>query len=119
MAVLADRDEADWPMETLTSGVWTIFPRVSIAAFDVEAEEVEGGGRMYMISQLFPGEDADSSVTTQNFLAAFDPTPELQPVIEAQMKFLLNVVRDEDYFTGNRIQRNAKTGANADVHHQP
>jgi hypothetical protein len=27
------------------------------------------------------------------------------------MDFLLRVVRDEDYFTGNRIQRTVKTGA--------
>jgi len=109
--------EDNWTAEHLTTGVWTIFPHVSIAGFKVEAEGGgedggnDGGGRMYMVSTLYPGDDADTSVTVQNFLAAFEPTEELQPVIEAQMKFLLHVVRDEDYFTGNRIQRAVKTGA--------
>ena len=104
-------DPADWTDEHITTGVWTIFPHVSIAGFKVEAEGIEGGGRMYMVSALYPGDDPDSSVTTQNFLAAFEPSAELMPVIEAQMAFLLKVVRDEDYFTGNRIQRAVKTGA--------
>jgi len=31
--------------------------------------------------------------------------------IDEMMGLLLHVVRDEDYFTGNRIQQNVKTGA--------
>jgi phenylpropionate dioxygenase-like ring-hydroxylating dioxygenase large terminal subunit len=108
---LARFAETDWTDEQLTLGVWTIFPHTSIAGFKVEVDGVEGGGRMFMVSTLFPGDDPDTSVTIQNFLAAFELTDELRPAIEAQQRFLLGVVRDEDYFTGNRIQRAVKTGA--------
>ena len=94
--------------------MWTIFPHTSIAAFDVEEEGVAGGGRMYMVSTLFPGDSPDTSVTVQNFLAMFEVTDELRPSIEARQKFLLHVVRDEDYFTGNRIQQAVKTGAKSE-----
>jgi hypothetical protein len=91
--------------------VWTVFPHTSVAGFKVEVEGVEGGGRMYMVSTLFPGADPDTSVTIQNFLATFDVTDELEPAIKGTQEFLLHVVRDEDYFTGKRIQRSVKTGA--------
>lgn len=104
---LAERPPEQWPIERINGGIWTIFPHVSIATFDV-------GGRMYMVSQLFPGADPDTSVTTQHFLAAFEPTDEQLAAIEVQMDVLLRVVRDEDYFTGNRIQRTVKTGAKAE-----
>ncbi len=107
--------EEDWPDDLLTSGVWTIFPHTSIAGFTVADRNDDGpdaaGGQMYMVSTLFPGADPDTSITVQNFLAAFDPPASLRPIIEAQQAFLLRVVRDEDYATGNRIQRAVKTGA--------
>jgi len=108
-------DETDWNDRHLTGGVWTIFPHVSIAGFDVRLEGVEGGGRMYMISTLYPGATPDTSVTYQNFLATFEPTDEFTEAIAAQREFLLGVVVDEDYFTGNRIQRALKTGAKPNV----
>ena len=96
--------EDEWPTKYLTGGVWTIFPHISVAGFDV-------GGRLYMVSQLFPGDTPETSVTVQNFLATFTPNPEQLVLIEQQMAFLMHVVRDEDYYTGNRIQRAVKTGA--------
>ncbi len=99
--------EDEWPLSKLTGGVWTIFPHVSIAGFDA-------GGRLYMVSVLYPGDTPDTSVTTQHFLAAFEPDDEARSLIDKQMAFLLHVVRDEDYFTGNRIQRAVKTGAKAE-----
>ena len=95
--------EDDWPMDKMTGGVWTIFPHISIAGFDA-------GGKLYMVSQLFPGATPETSVTTQNFLATFDPDG-ARELIEARMEFLMHVVRDEDYYTGLRIQRAVKTGA--------
>ena len=74
-----------------------------------------GGGRMYMISTLYPGATPDTSVTYQNFLATFEPTEEFAAAIAAQREFLLGVVVDEDYFTGNRIQRALKTNAKPNV----
>jgi len=101
---LARLPEEDWKTEHLLSGVWTIFPHVSVADFDA-------GQKIYMVSQLFPGTTPDDSVTVQNFLATEPPDEEQRKKIEAMMGFLLHVVRDEDYFTGNRIQQNVKTGA--------
>jgi len=96
--------EDEWPITKLTGGIWTIFPHISIASFDA-------GGKLFMISQLFPGDTPETSVTTQNFLATFEPDDEQNSLIDKQMDFLLHVVRDEDYYTGNRIQRAVKTGA--------
>ena len=104
---LAELPDSEWPMSKLTGGVWTIFPHVSIAAFDA-------GGRLFMVSQLFPGSTPETSITVQHFLATFDPNDEQRSVIDKQMDFLLHVVRDEDYYTGNRIQRAVKTGAKAE-----
>lgn len=103
--------EDDWPAELLTDGVWTIFPHTSVAGFGLSADGVPGGGRMYMISTLFPGDTPDTSRTVQHFLAAFERSEQLDGLIEAQKAFLLHVVRDEDYYNGNRIQRAVKTGA--------
>ena len=101
---LADLPEEEWSHTKLVSGVWTIFPHISIASFDA-------GGHIYMISQLFPGSDPDSSITHQNFLATFTPTEEQKESIAQTMDFLRYVVAEEDYYTGNRIQKTVKTGA--------
>jgi len=100
---LAERSAEELTLRNLTTGVWTIFPHVSIARFDA-------GVPLFMISQLLPGDTPDSSRTTQHFLAVEDPTPHME-TIEQQMKFLLHVVRDEDYFTGLRIGKALATGA--------
>lgn len=99
--------EDDWDLEQLIGGVWTLFPHVSVADF-------EAGGKLYMVSQLFPGRSAEESVTIQNFLAAFEPTGENRAQIREQMKFLRHVVQNEDYYTGLRIQRAVKTGAKSE-----
>jgi len=109
IAGMEEMPEEDWPIETMTAGVWTIFPHISIALFDA-------GGPLYMVSQLFPGDNADESVTVQNFLAPVEnPDEEHQEKIKEQMKFLRHVVGDEDYLTGNKIQRSIKTGNLKDV----
>ena len=101
---LEQKPEDEWDPASLIAGVWTIFPHVSIADFDA-------GGKLYMVSQLFPGATPDESVTVQSFLAASEPDAERQTQIEGVMSFLEHVVRDEDYYTGNRIQKAVKTGA--------
>ena len=93
-----------WPDEALFGGLATIFPHVSVASFD-------SGGKILMISQLFPGDTPDTSVTVQNFLAVGEVDDERREQITQTMAFLEHVVRDEDYYTGNRIQRSVKTGA--------
>ncbi|MEE2899589.1 MAG: aromatic ring-hydroxylating dioxygenase subunit alpha [Gemmatimonadota bacterium] len=101
---LEQKPEAEWDPDSLIAGVWTIFPHVSISEFDA-------GGKLYMVSQLFPGATPDQSITVQNFLATHEPNAELQTQIEDTMKFLEHVVKDEDYYTGNLIQKTVKTGA--------
>lgn len=101
---LAPKPEDEWPVSQLIGGVWTIFPHVSIADFDA-------GGKIYMVSQLFPGRTADESVTVQNFLTTRPPDDARKAAVEGMMKFLDHVVRNEDYYTGNRIQKAVKTGA--------
>lgn len=103
LSKLRNLPEADWPIEKMNGGVWTTFPHVSIASF-------ESLGKVYMVSQLFPGPDADSSVTVQTFLHTKPPTPEREELMAKTMEFLHHVVADEDYYTGLRIQRAAKTG---------
>ena len=100
--------EEDWPLAPLIGGVWTVFPHISIADFDAE-------GKLFMVSQLFPGDTPDESKTIQNFLAVDERSPESMKAVEEQMTFLLDVVRDEDYATGNRIQRTLKTGSAQEV----
>jgi carnitine monooxygenase subunit len=109
---LVDRTEADWSMRRLTGGVWTIFPHISIAGFEIKTSTATE--RVFMISQLFPGDDAESSVTVQNFVAPFAPDDEQREAIDKTMDFLMHVVRDEDYYTGLRIQRAVKTGAKSE-----
>ncbi len=89
----------------LMSGVWTIFPHVSIASFD-------GGGRGVMISQLFPGETPLASYTVQNYLMEKPPADEATAeAAREQFKFLEYVVQEEDYATGLRQQKALLTGA--------
>jgi len=108
LVALEEKAEGDWPIEAMIPGVWTIFPHISIADFDA-------GGKLYMVSQLVPGDSPGSSRTIQNFLAVDPPTPESQAAVDEMMKFLMGVVRDEDYATGLQIQRTLGTGLAGDV----
>lgn len=106
MGRYADAAEEDWPDAMLLDGVWTVFPHLSIARFDV-------GGPICMVSQLLPGTEPGSSRTIQTFLAERPDTDEV--AMAEQMAFLAHVVRDEDYATGFGIQRGLATGANTHV----
>ena len=87
----------------LMTGVWTIFPHVSIASFD-------SGGRGVLISQLFPGATPQESYTVQNYLMERPPADEeTRQQAHEQFKFLEYVVREEDYATGLRQQRALST----------
>jgi phenylpropionate dioxygenase-like ring-hydroxylating dioxygenase large terminal subunit len=96
--------EAEWPTEHLISGVWTIFPHVSIAGFD-------SGGRAVMISQLFPGDTPETSFTIQNYVMEKAPNEEEAAAAREQFKFLRYVVEEEDYATGIKQQHALRTGA--------
>ena len=108
MEKLEEKPEADWPDAVLLAGIWTIFPHISIATFDAD-------GPLYMVSQLFPGEAVDESITLQTFLSPQAPDAKHQAKIQQQMKFLHHVVQDEDYATGIKIGRALATGTKKNV----
>jgi hypothetical protein len=110
--VLDDLPADQWDTPAMLGGIWTIFPHVSIASFILEPAPGEAvGQRMYMVSQMFPGPSAGQSHTIQNFLMHQPPGPEHDSIIEKQKEFLMHVVKDQDYYTGLRIQQAVKTGA--------
>ena len=101
---LERKPEDEWDLQSLISGIWTIFPHISIAEFDA-------GGKLYMVSQLFPGPSPGESTTVQNFLTLEPPDAERLPKLEKTMQFLERVVRDEDYHMGKRVQTALAAGA--------
>jgi phenylpropionate dioxygenase-like ring-hydroxylating dioxygenase large terminal subunit len=103
-AKLAARPEDQWTESQLVDGVWTIFPHVSIAAFDA-------GGKVHMVSQLFPGDAPGGSTTIQTFLHTQPPDDAQRELMAERMAFNFRVVNDEDYATGLRIQRSLQAGA--------
>jgi phenylpropionate dioxygenase-like ring-hydroxylating dioxygenase large terminal subunit len=108
LARLESLPDEQWDVDALTAGVWTVFPHVSIADFSA-------GGRLYLVSQLFPGAGAGESLTIQSFLATGEPDEAQRAAIDETMRFLEHVVRDEDYATGFSIQRALESGALSDV----
>jgi phenylpropionate dioxygenase-like ring-hydroxylating dioxygenase large terminal subunit len=108
MAGLADVPEDEWNEGFLTSGVWTVFPHVSIATFDA-------GGPGVLISQLFPGPSHLESTTVQSYLMRDEPNDEERALAEKQVDLLEYVVREEDYATGLRQQKALLTGARSEV----
>ena len=106
---LLDLPEEDWSETRLLSGVWTIFPNISIASFYVG--DRSSGGVIMQISQLFPADNPDTSFTHQMYFAKFEPDEKHMELINTQKELNRYVVAEEDYFTGNRIQKTVKTGA--------
>ena len=101
---MGEKPEDEWTIDEMVGGVWTIFPHVSIASFDAN-------GKVYMVSQLYPGTEPGTSKTTQMFLHT-EPSDDAQvEEMTKVMAFLHHVVEDEDYYTGLRIQKALQTGA--------
>ena len=108
-AKLEGRPTSEWPDSVLTGGVWSVFPHGSIAGFEIE------GHKIYQVARVFPGATADESVTYLDFISTAPKTDEFIAAANRQIAFLENVVRDEDYATGLKIQRTVKTGAKKDL----
>ncbi|WP_194745351.1 aromatic ring-hydroxylating oxygenase subunit alpha [Thermaurantiacus tibetensis] len=107
---LAAMNEADWPIDALMQGVWTIFPHISIASF------YGGGARGAMISQLFPGRTVGESITTQFYVMERAPETEAERQgARDQFDFLKVVVAEEDYATGKRQHEALMSGGLKDV----
>ncbi len=97
--------EDEWDLDRMCGGVWTIFPHVSFAGGN-------GGG---LISQLFPGRTPGTSTTIQNYYVSVEPDDDRRVEAMGRADFLEMVVRDEDYYTGLRLQRALATGAKQHV----
>lgn len=109
-AKLEGRPTSEWPESVLIGGVWSVFPHGSIAGFEIE------GHKIYQVARVFPGATADESVTYLDFISTAPKTDEFIAAANKQIAFLENVVRDEDYATGLKIQRTVKTGAKKVLH---
>ena len=108
-AKLEGRPTSEWPESVLTGGVWSVFPHGSIAGFEIQ------GHKIYQVARVFPGASADESVTYLDFISTAPKTDEFVEAANQQIAFLENVVRDEDYATGLKIQRTVKTGAKKEL----
>ncbi len=109
-AKLADVAEDEWAIEDMIGGVWSIFPHGSIAGFRV------GKTRLYQVARIFPGADPESSITHLDFVSPEQSEdPEFASLVDKQIDFLLSVVRDEDYYTGLKIQRSLRSGARKEL----
>lgn len=85
--------------------IHSVFPNVSASGIL---------GDHCLVSQLFPGPTADTSITRQTILAAREPvTAEEKAKTAAFSKLALEAVRDEDYMVGARIQAGLGSGANS------
>ncbi len=110
MLDLSTMSDEELPDDSLTQGVWTIFPHISIASF------YGGGQRGALISQLFPGENVGESFTTQYYVMENQPETEADvKSAHEQFDFLEIVVRDEDYATGKRQHEALQSGLMKEV----
>lgn len=107
---LDETPEAEWQIDDLIGGVWSVFPHGSIAGFDV------GGVRFYQIARLFPGESPGESFSHLDFVSLAEPTDEYRRLADKQIDFLIDVIRDEDYATGRRIQHALRTGTKHELY---
>jgi carnitine monooxygenase subunit len=115
-ASFADLPEDEWADEDLDRGVWAIFPNVAIAPLQAYTtpEGASGGGKMFIVSQIFPGPTVDSSQTIQSFLCVGSPEDQ-PPLLAETMEFHRRLLRDEDYRVSSTIQRGIRSALKQDV----
>jgi phenylpropionate dioxygenase-like ring-hydroxylating dioxygenase large terminal subunit len=97
------KPEAEWPVEAMVLGEWILFPHVSINSF-------YNGGRGVIISQIFPGETVDKSLTIQTYLMEQKPDEAARAEALKLCDFLAKVVNEEDLPTSLRQQRALAAG---------
>ncbi|MCY4434226.1 MAG: hypothetical protein OXE45_11215, partial [bacterium] len=104
---LVGQPEDEWNLDEHIRLIHSIFPNVSISGIL---------GDFCLLSQLFPGPTADTSLTIQTVLCRHEPsTDEEREVAEQFSALVLQAVRDEDYWVGFQIQNALKSGATAEV----
>ena len=104
---LVGQAEDEWNLDEHIRLIHSIFPNVSISGIL---------GDFCLLSQLFPGPTADTSLTIQTVLCRHEPSSDEERKIAEQFSSLvLQAVRDEDYWVGFQIQSALKSGATAEV----
>jgi phenylpropionate dioxygenase-like ring-hydroxylating dioxygenase large terminal subunit len=94
----------DWDGSQYIRIIHSVFPNLSISGII--------GGHC-LVSQVFPGESANSTITRQTLLCAERPETEAQMAAARQFSAMtLQAVRDEDYVIAGSIQRALGAGAN-------
>jgi phenylpropionate dioxygenase-like ring-hydroxylating dioxygenase large terminal subunit len=103
LAQLSGTPEADWDPAQHIRLIHSVFPNLSISGIL---------GDHCLVSQLFPGDAPNRSVTVQTILTERVPeTPEQQQAADAFAALTLQAVRDEDYRMCSAIQRGIDGGA--------
>lgn len=95
--------DEQWPIETLLFGEWIVFPNVSLNCFDA-------GEKTMVISQVFPGDSADTSLTVQTYLVARPPTDATKPALDEFVAFIKNIVGQEDLPMSRQQQKTLASG---------
>ena len=104
---LKETPEEEWqPLEHIRL-VHNCFPNLSISGIL---------GDHCLVSQIFPGEKPDTTVTVQMVLCAHKPeTKEDIAAAENFSAMVLQAIVDEDYRLGMLIQQGIKSGANSEL----
>lgn len=96
--------EADWKAGAYIRQIHCIFPNFQLSG-------ILGGH--CLVSQIFPGETPDTSITIQSILSAKKPeTDEEREACEAFSQLANYAVQEEDYPIGFGIQEGLDSGAN-------
>jgi len=104
LAELDKVESDDWDGSQYIRIIHSVFPNLSISGII--------GGHC-LVSQVFPGESANSTITRQTLLCAERPETEAQMAAARQFSAMtLQAVRDEDYVIAGSIQRALGAGAN-------
>ena len=94
----------DWDGNQFIRIIHSVFPNLSISG-------IVGGH--CLISQVFPGDTADTTVTRQTLLCATEPETGAEKSAAAEFSAMtLQAVQDEDYVVVGSIQRGMESGAN-------
>jgi phenylpropionate dioxygenase-like ring-hydroxylating dioxygenase large terminal subunit len=101
---LDKEDGDDWDGSQYIRIIHSVFPNLSISGII--------GGHC-LVSQVFPGESPDSTITRQTLLCATRPETEAEESAAQQFSAMtLQAVRDEDYVIAGSIQKALRAGAN-------
>ena len=104
LAELDKVESDDWDGSQYIRIIHSVFPNLSISGII--------GGHC-LVSQVFPGESPDSTVTRQTLLCATRPETEEEESAARQFSAMtLQAVRDEDYVIAGSIQKALGAGAN-------